>query len=236
MICKSLKSLRIGKKDRNLINIFLRIAVILIALRIMHMILIDKLGVLPTIAVIDIHLGLTVMILIFYLKTRRGKTYQVYRDVLFSITQGKFNLIESKQMLPLCQEGRLLGQIDLNVPEDVNTAREEVIRVLSDLRIESKERYHIILSVSEAATNVIKHAEYGSLSIRKVEQYLRVCISDCGPGIDLEKLSKSIFLQGYSTKASMGTGFNFIIKFTERIFLSLQKEGIELILDFKISV
>lgn len=235
MICKFLKSVRLSKKDQNLINIFLRIAVILIALRIMHMILIDKIAVpLTRITVLDIHLGLAVVILILYFKTQRQETYQVYSDVLFSVTQGRFNLIESKQILPLCQEGKLLGQIDLSVPEDVNKARELMIRVLNDLLIEPKERYHILLCISEASTNVIKHADHGSLSIRKVKEHLRVCISDCGPGMDLEKLSKCIFLQGYSTKDSMGTGFGFMFKFTERIFLSLSQDGTELILDFKI--
>lgn len=235
MICKFLKSVRLSKKDRNLINIFLRIAVILITLRIMHMILIDKIAVpLTRITVIDVQLGLAVVILILYFKTHRQETYQVYGDILFSVTQGRFNLIKSKQILPLCQEGKLLGQIDLSVPEDVNKARELMIRVLNDLLIEPKEKYHILLCISEASTNVIKHADHGSLSIRKVKEYLRVCISDYGPGMDLEKLSKCIFLQGYSTKDSMGTGFCFMFKFTERVFLALSQEGTELILDFKI--
>lgn len=236
-----LKTVTLRKKDRNPMNIFLRITVILIsllsllALRIMHMIIIAKIGVPFTrIIIIDLHLGLAAIILILYFKTQRHEAYQVYSDILFSVTQGRFNLIKSKQILPLCQEGKLLGKIDLRVPEDVNKARELMIRVLNDLLIDPKERYHILLCISEASTNVIKHADHGSLSIRKVKEYLRVCISDCGPGMDLEKLSKCIFLQGYSTKDSMGMGFCFMFKFTERIFLSLSQEGTELILNFKI--
>jgi len=249
MIHKSKRPVGLDKKDLNPITTSLIIAVVFVITRIMYKIILDKLT--YSLTVMDKPIGIRV----FHRKQKdeiqgshltrslrdkltraqqqKQEIYQVYSDVMFSITQGKFNLLDFEQIQPLCQEGILLGQIDLNVPEDVNNARELMTRILQDQQIEPKERYHIILCVSEATTNVIKHAKYGSLVIRKVRGYLRVCISDRGPGMNLEKLPKFIFLHGYSTKNSMGAGFGLMYKYAERISLSLLEDGTELVLDFK---
>ena len=168
------------------------------------------------------------------IKEQKRHIFQVYSDVIFSVTQGKFNLLNHDQVLTLCLEGELLNKTAVIKPEDVNEARELATRILKEQPLQSKDTYHVILCISEAVTNALKHANVGSLEIRKIKGSLRACISDCGPGMDLSKLPNLVFLQGFSTKISMGYGFTIMYKYAEKIYLASSNEGTFLALDFKI--
>lgn len=165
---------------------------------------------------------------------QKEQIFKVYSDVLYSVSQGKINLWETDQILSLNQDGESLGHIMLKKPEDVNNARELTMKILKKEHVEPKHGNHIILCVSEATTNVIKHAFYGHLEIRKLEGYIRVYISDYGPGMDLQKLPNFLLLQGCSTKESMGVGFTLMFKYSEKVYLAPWEHGTVLALDFKI--
>jgi len=167
-------------------------------------------------------------------KEQKRHIFQVYSDVIFSVTQGKFNLLNHDQVLTLCLEGELLNKTAIIKPEDVNEARELATRILKEQPLRSKDTYHVILCISEAVTNALKHANAGSLELRKIEGSLRACISDCGPGMDLSKLPNMVFFQGFSTKISMGYGYTIMYKYAEKIYLASSNEGTFLALDFKI--
>ncbi|WP_425805198.1 ATP-binding protein [Desulfitobacterium sp. Sab5] len=168
-------------------------------------------------------------------KQQKEQIFKVYSDVLYSASQGKINLWETDQIAPLNQEGELIGHIMLKRSEDVNNARELTTKILKKHHVEQKRSNHIILCVSEATTNVIKHAFYGHLEIRKLDNsYLRIFISDSGPGMDLQKLPNFLLLQGFSTKDSMGVGFTLMFKYAEKVYLAPWSHGTILALDFAI--
>lgn len=165
-------------------------------------------------------------------KTERDKIFNVYRDVIYSVTQGKFNLLNESKSNPIFCEGNLLTEVKIGLPGDVNTARVFINKVLDQERYSPERINHAMLCISEAATNVIKHADYGIMQIRKITKGIRVTIVDEGPGMEMDKLPNMVFLNGFSTKTSCGYGFGIINKFADKIYLTTSKNGTFLAMDF----
>lgn len=167
-------------------------------------------------------------------KRQKLHLFKVYSDVISSVTQGRFNLLKPCEVLLFSIEGDLWGKMPLEKPEDVNKARELVKQVLMQKQCSVQNLMHLQLCVSEAATNVLKHAGFGELEIRKANNLFRIIVSDNGPGMDYDKLPNMIFLQGFSTKISMGVGLSLIYKYTTKVYLSTSENGTHLILDFSL--
>lgn len=167
-------------------------------------------------------------------KKQKFRLLKVYSDVISSVTQGKFNLITPYRAKIFSSKGELLDKISLQNPQDVNRARELVSQVLEDQHYRVNNVMHLQLCVSEAATNVLKHAGSGGLEIRKMDDFLRIVIWDKGQGMDYDKLPHMIFLQGFSTKISMGVGISLIYKFAHKIYLTTSENGTSLLMDFQL--
>jgi len=165
-------------------------------------------------------------------KMERDKIFNVYRDVIFSVTQGRFNLLNESKSNPISCEGNLITEVKILQPGDVNTARVFINKVLEQEKYSPERINHAMLCVSEAATNVIKHANYGIMQIRKIDNGIRVTIADEGPGMEMDKLPNMVFLNGFSTKISCGYGFGIINKFADKIYLTTSRNGTFLAMDF----
>jgi anti-sigma regulatory factor (Ser/Thr protein kinase) len=162
--------------------------------------------------------------------------WEIYRDVIFATTQEKFLLIAEEEVnkykegIVLC-EGRIKDRSD--IPICRNLAKEK-------LELEGFNNSTImswLLALSEAITNVIKHAEEGKMTIIKDEKNheIRFVIEDKGSGFALKDLPKKTLLAGYSTKKSLGQGFTLMMKMAKRVLLFTSSKGSVLILKFDIS-
>ncbi len=165
-------------------------------------------------------------------KTERDKIFNVYKDVIYSVTQGKFNLLNESKSKPISCEGNVLTEMKIVQPGDINTARELIHKVFEQEKYSPEKINHAMLCISEAATNVIKHANYGIMQIRKIDKGIRVTIADKGPGMEMDKLPNMVFLNGFSTKISCGYGFGIINKFANKIYLGTSRNGTFLAMDF----
>lgn len=165
-------------------------------------------------------------------RMQREKIFHVYRDVICAVTQGKFNLLSYEKFELLKCEGVLQEEVIIAAVTDVNAARESIAAYLEKQGCSQQHLAHIVLSISEAVTNAIKHAGYGIMQIRALDHGVRVSVADQGPGMDFDKLPNMIFLQGFSTKVSMGYGFSIIYRFADKIYLSTSKRGTYLAMDF----
>jgi len=165
-------------------------------------------------------------------KMQREKIFHVYRDVIYAVTQGKFNLLNEGEFELLKREGVLKEEVIVAAVTDVNAARELITAYLEKRGCSQQHLAHIVLCISEMVTNVIKHAGYGIMQIRALNHGVRVSVVDQGPGMDFDQLPNMIFLQGFSTKVSMGYGFSIIYRFADKIFLSTSERGTSLAIDF----
>lgn len=165
-------------------------------------------------------------------KEQSSKIFKVYRDVIYAVTQGKFNLLDFDEIQSIADEGKLCYEMKLEKPIEVEEARLLVAQFIKEDNFTSVNKMHIMLCVSEAATNVIKHAKCGKMQIRKFRGKMRIIFKDNGSGMDFERLPKMIFLKGFSTELSMGYGFSIINKFSSQIYLATSCNGTIIALDF----
>lgn len=155
--------------------------------------------------------------------------WEVYRDVIYASTHGSFLLI-SKIELEKYQQGELLCSCDVVHREDVPKARNMAKEIFTNKGLSSSRVMSYNLIISEAVTNILKHAEYGKMSIYQNENQLYVVVSDRGPGFPLKILPKTTLMAGFSTKESLGQGFTLMMKMAKQVVLETSSEGSTLIL------
>lgn len=165
-------------------------------------------------------------------KQEKEHIFGVYRDVIYSVTQGKLEL-NSPNEIGSCQcFNQIIKTAKIERPEDIIEARNLVKRVWVEHKNKNDKLNKILLAVSEGATNAIKHARCGGIRIAVNDQKFTVIIEDKGSGMDFAKLPHMIFIKGFSTSKSLGWGFSLIYNCCDRIQLCTKEEGTTLILEF----
>lgn len=157
--------------------------------------------------------------------------WQVYRDVIYAATQQKFLLIESGEV-GCYMQGSVLCQAAIKERSDIPKARDRAKQSLLDAGLPLSKVMNQILLVSEAITNVLKHAEEGLLTVVKTPSAVHVCVEDSGPGFELKMLPYATLLAGYSTKNSLGQGFTLMMKMADQMLLCTSPKGSTIILIF----
>ncbi|HHW04191.1 MAG TPA: ATP-binding protein [Thermoanaerobacterales bacterium] len=168
-----------------------------------------------------------------YEKRQEERVRNLYREVIYSVTQGKLLLVEQKE-IELLKTGVYISSHPILTKTDVASCRRQVQEVLESRPLPSKVRYNILLGTSEAVTNVLKHATEGQMSLYMVGDHLRIFVSDNGSGIDLSELPRTTLMAGYSTKHSAGWGFYLLLKVMDRIVLSTSSQGTTIMLEINL--
>lgn len=102
--------------------------------------------------------------------------------------------------------------------EDVLWAKQEAKRFAAGLPFSSDDLVRIEIAVSELASNMVKHAGGGRLTVQRIERDGRegvlVAAVDHGPGIpDLQAALKA----GFSTAGSLGVGLSGIHEHMDKV-------------------
>lgn len=159
------------------------------------------------------------------------KVHHIFRDILLAITQNKLHLLLEPAELNLFQDAEKIGEIDMLVPLDMVTARKTIEKWLTDIGVERSRRFNMIVCVSEAATNVIKHAGTGKVSYFLFGNKIQVWVEDQGKGIDFSELPKTTLLKGYSSKVSLGMGFTIMLELMDKVYLLTSPKGTLVIIE-----
>jgi len=162
------------------------------------------------------------------------KVWQVYRDVIYAVTQSKFRLIRQNEV-DLYKQGKLLCEASIKERSDIPKARDLAKQQLLDCGVSQKAIMGQLLVISEAITNILKHAEEGKMTIVQGEtENINVLVQDKGPGFPLKLLPNTVLMAGYSTKQSLGQGFTLMMKMADQVLLmTIPGEGSTIILVFK---
>lgn len=153
-----------------------------------------------------------------------------YHDVLYAATEGRLLVIHPGEIaeymhLPEWEEGTLIES-----PRDIAACRHLATAALRNAGVPSQRVIEFSLSVSEAVTNVVKHAGTGKFRLIRTGDDWTASVSDSGPGIDLALLPHSTLLRGYSTKPSLGLGFTAMLRCLDRLVLATSPAGTTLLL------
>lgn len=163
-------------------------------------------------------------------RERDERELKIYRDVILAVTQGKLLLTIGDEINNHINSEFLHSEMRILEPQDVARARTMVRGVLESVPLSSQRKGQMVLCVSEAATNVIKHVGEGRIAIYLLENALRIVIKDNGPGIDISQLPQVTLRKGYSTKLSLGYGFTIMLDYLDRLIMST-KGGTILVLE-----
>jgi anti-sigma regulatory factor (Ser/Thr protein kinase) len=163
--------------------------------------------------------------------SEEDERWQVYREVIFAATHGKFQLICRDEIGPF-QQGALLCEAPIEERADIPKARELAKMCLAGQGIGQADLMGQLLAISEAITNVLKHADKGKMTIVDANSSIHVLVEDSGPGFPLKLLPKATLMSGYSTKKSLGQGFTLMLKMTDQVLLSTCSTGSTLVLIF----
>ena len=153
-----------------------------------------------------------------------------YQDVIRTLSKEKIYLCVHEQEL-LGKIGDYISSIPINNVDDVPRSREFVSQYALNYNV-SKSTKEVLLAVSEAATNLIKHATDGEISLFSRADAFQVLIADKGSGIPLHELPKTILVSGYSSKRSLGKGFSLMAAFSDKVTVYTSSKGTKVLLEF----
>ncbi|MFB5191912.1 ATP-binding protein [Alicyclobacillus fastidiosus] len=159
------------------------------------------------------------------------RVWQVYRDVIFAATQKKFLLI-TNQEVDSYRRGNVHLEVEIKERADITKCREDANHVFLKLGCAPSSIMGRLLVISEAVTNILKHAEHGKMMLVDDDHSTRAVIQDKGPGFSITDLPNTTLLAGYSTKKSLGQGFTLMMKMSDQVLLATSPEGSTIILVF----
>ncbi|TFE03964.1 ATP-binding protein [Jeotgalibacillus salarius] len=156
----------------------------------------------------------------------------VYRDVIAAATQNKLTLIQPHEV-DFFKQGKLICEGRIEERSDISKARNTVRKCFEERGFSKSAIMSFLLVLSEAMTNVFKHAEHGKVTIIENDQgSIHFIVEDTGSGIPLENLPKATLLTGYSTQKSMGQGFTVMLKIASSVHLHTSEDGSALVITF----
>lgn len=91
-------------------------------------------------------------------------------------------------------------------------------------------RARILLALTEAVTNVVKHTPGGALSVYIDAVGPRFHVIDRGKGLHPDCPMCKFFRKGFSTTASLGAGFFVMMQYFREIVLCTSSRGTKLVL------
>ena len=152
------------------------------------------------------------------------------QEVLLAATAGRLRLTTSEE-LRIGASGPASVQYPLRCLDDIALVRSRV-RVALEARGATCERIDdLLMCVTEAATNALKHAGGGTLSIWISDTKISALISDRGEGISPANLARATLEAGFSTQGTLGMGFTLMLAMCDTLMLATSPKGTEILIE-----
>jgi anti-sigma regulatory factor (Ser/Thr protein kinase) len=153
------------------------------------------------------------------------------RDVLLAVTGGKLRLVEPDDMPPpdLRAAGPVLT-LPLQETSDAGALRHAIQNLAAQAEMDAGRVADLCTSVTEAATNAIKHGGGGTARVWSEASNIWVQIQDRGVGIAPAQLARATLEAGYSTRVSLGMGFHMMLQTADALALCTSDQGTTILL------
>lgn len=159
--------------------------------------------------------------------------FEQVRSHIEKISGGRVSLRKYEEYHSCTCLSEPIREFRIESKEDIPCIRQEVDRLFEkSIRCWGQVRWPILLTLSEAVTNVVKHTPGGRLLVFRRPEGPCFHVIDRGTGIDLDLASAILFDRGFSTSSSLGMGFPIMIEYGDRITLYTSNQGTVLILQF----
>lgn len=163
-------------------------------------------------------------------KERRG----IMRDVIFAVSGGKLVLAEENELEEMRRSGARVRGMAIQESSDVGLARALTEEALLAMKMDRDRIFDMVLCVSEATTNALKHAQGGTLEVYEFEGRAQVWVTDKGNGIDFSLLPRSTLMKGWSSKTSLGYGYTILLELLDRVLLSTSRLGTTVVMEMSL--
>lgn len=160
----------------------------------------------------------------------RKKELKIYQEAIEAVTGGKLLLV-SKEEIWQCIHVNPDLEREIYDPNQLDSLRLDIEKLIKETGIPDKDAFLVLVCISEAITNALKHANGGKCKVWKLSDRIRIEISDKGPGISFKDLPKATLMQHFSTTKSLGCGFTIMLKFLDKIIMSSDCDGTILVLE-----
>lgn len=164
------------------------------------------------------------------LKEKDRQIRQAYVDVFSAVTGDKLIIMTKEEIKsalgkPVGEGGRVSSFADLA------GARAGLREILKRDFPAIKNPVDLVVAACEGLTNAIKHGGSGRYEVFRAGQILQIHVFDQGPGIDFSILPRAALFAGFSTKQTLGLGFSIMLEFCDRVLLSTESSGTDLVLE-----
>ncbi|GAA4705059.1 ATP-binding protein [Brevibacillus fulvus] len=166
-------------------------------------------------------------------RERQMQEWELYRHVLALVTQGKLVLLRDQQMYQMIKKATHCFTQRIDQPTDLAGLRQKLRESLERFAFASQRVLPFIVAVNEAASNMLKYGNGGVIDLYWSEQEQKCCVVvlDQGLGMVLEELPKLTLQKGYSTRQSMGAGFQVMLQYCDKVGLNSSVFGTRMVLE-----
>lgn len=130
--------------------------------------------------------------------------------------------------------GSAIATYEITRGEDLSAVRHAITAIAKSDGMDETCLFDLVLCVGEAATNALKHASQGTVSIHRHDDALLVMIADNGPGIQAINLPDVALTRGYTTAISLGLGYKVMISIADQVYLATGPDGTTVAIEMKI--
>lgn len=160
--------------------------------------------------------------------------YEFMRDVLLSVTEGRFHLCREASDLPPRREA--FGDptpLALTVHGGIRELRQRAAQAAQAVGIVQMDWFDMETAIGEAAMNTVVHAGggVGSVNTSTDNATLQVWVSDDGNGIATHHLPRAVLQKGFTTAGTMGYGFKMMVQTCDRMWLLTGGQGTTIVLE-----
>lgn len=148
---------------------------------------------------------------------------EFYRRTIEVATGGKLVITAAAEIARMA--GPAVASWELSSPGDLAQIRSAVEQRARAADMDCTKIGHFVISVGEAATNAIKHAGGGCVTMHRADASVIAVVSDRGPGIPALVLPDVALRPGYSTAGTLGMGYKMMIRFSDKVWLATGPGG-----------
>ncbi|MCL5772956.1 MAG: ATP-binding protein [Firmicutes bacterium] len=159
----------------------------------------------------------------------------IYKNVILAVTNGKLILTETEDIKNIYSKAGFLKEFNIASPEDIPAARASVEASSGKTGMDENKKIDLVICVSEAVTNMIKHAGGGKMKIYRAKAGILILLEDKGPGIDFSSLPEALLDKGMSGKISLGVGFTIMLNLLDKLYMNTCPEGTTLLMEMSLS-
>lgn len=146
-----------------------------------------------------------------------------YRRTIEAATEGKLIICDRAEIEQTA--GPPIAAYQVTSGQDLSVVRRATSEVAESNGMDDSKLFDLLVCLGEAATNAIKHAGGGEVSVHQRDGALLALVIDNGPGVQAINRPDVALRRGYSTAISLGMGYKLMISLADQVYLTTGPSG-----------